>query len=424
MTDEHHRLIAAHELELQQVKEAGDASSAEEFEGKQRLIHRRVKQQKREAAATHTPTLDQPTKLPAPKTLNHLSTFQSLETIPKVMGLSELLIECPQLKTDSGCSLIAHKLATHHNTKEKSHHNMGNEQELKKLAEGLAKQTEPLATIKSEHGKQAQVIPWQVERLSTYFKDLTVGRYHQQELNTKTLTQEELHANLRNKIQFLPLLTSDLETCLLREAGIWTYNGQMYEWPACQNGTACQCMQLSFAGDLLPGRTHNKFICTAMMYDNELDHFLTTQQSPHVRRPCIVCLRITLVDYVTLVRALTNEADVPSALKFEDHTQSVFQIYANRAGIVGGYHTEYCLHPTPNESIVEPVCMIQTHLLRVRPCEHDGGRICLDQSAMVFTPPDPTRPRMGETGQHFHKGDNKQQNSKVTIHKPMRLGSN
>jgi hypothetical protein len=417
MTDLHQSLLA-------DILQAEDASSAEETERKQRNVHRRNKLQKAAVAAV-TPVPEPPVLLAGPTPLNNLAIYHNLEHVPQIMGLAELKLECPNLKEESGCRLIEQKLVSSQPSKQKSRSNMGNEQELKKLADALARDTESVTTIAREHSAQSKVIPWQIETLKKSFEGLTVGRYHQQELTTRTLTQEEIYDCLRKKMQHLPLLTSDLETCLLREAGTWTYQHQVYDWPACVNGTACYCMSLPFEGDVPATRAKaagKKFICTSMMYDHELTEFLVTHQPPHQRRPCIVCLRITLVDYVTRIRAEGNQPDIPTSLTFEDHTRSIFQIYGNRAGVMGGYHVDYCLYPLPNEALIEPVCMIHTNLLRLRPCEHDPGRLCLDQSVLVYTEPTALIPRIGENGQHFHKGDNKQQNTRVTIPKPTRPG--
>lgn len=234
---------------------------------------------------------------------------------------------------------------------------------------------------------------------------LTVDKVHEQ------LTQELLQDTLT-----LQVMTSDLESQLLAESGRWKMpsNGKIYDFPPCPNDQKCRCM-LSRVVDQPRG-----FVGTALMYDFEYSIFLKTNTPPRARRPCIMCCRFILMDYLLLVRSLkakaseailseeeeAKEPDMPLQLPEEEKTQ-VYQLFQNLVDKPGGYRREFLLFPEPNEPLVEPIVTPNRSFLVCRPMpgtavkEGKGCRLRMDQDSIVWKADSVTVPRVGENLQRF-----------------------
>lgn len=218
----------------------------------------------------------------------------------------------------------------------------------------------------------------------------------------------------------LPLLTVVHENFLLGQCGkfpchkpivspgtstVIGYNQRTYEFPACLNEQQCVATRFWY----LIKDLQKPIILTAMMYPPELAAFLQTGQAPLERRQCILCYRYHFCDLVLYGRSLPRTVSVDPTC--------VLQIYRNLCDVDRGYLKQYMLMPMNDryEGFIDGIVQFQPTLLAAKVPANQGGRIVIDQSALIYRPPkvvfkEPSEhavAHIGESMQDFHRRSNR-----------------
>ena len=266
--------------------------------------------------------------------------------------------------------------------------------------------------LQAQHEKAFHVIPWQQKLLQARLEALPQPMYYPREL-TMQMSHDQMLSTLRQRQQYLPLLTATLEDALLQEAGV--FGGR--DFPACVNGERCEsfrwCCRVQGSEKIIPelnnSNSYKGFACTSIMFQEEYDAFIADGTIPNCRRPCVLCARVTLCDFVMLMRSqkCTTAADdditttsTGGGLVLLVTRQPVYQLYRNLVDCEEGYFMHSVLLPKPEEAIIDPV---------VRPCisamvlERDTttGRRRYKQNAIRWKAPEQSQPRIGESVSHF-----------------------
>ncbi len=278
----------------------------------------------------------------------------------------------------------------------------------------------PTDDVQTTHLQSAAATPWEDVLLKEKFQQLAIPNfYNTSNALDEDITQEKLQRMLRRGQLQLPYLTAQHESELLAEAGTFRHrNGRTYDFPPCKRGKECVCMQF-----LLPNQAR-PFVLTAMMYPDEYKQFLARNTKPAVTRPCVLCLRYTLVDWVVYTRSLKlsastqNQTDTEQmepcgmtlptdSVKQSTDTEErsspfdVYQLYYNLSDCEGGYYKEYLLQAEPSESIIQPICRLNLSFLRVQQASPGNARLVVNQNALIWSPPPSVTARVGESLQHF-----------------------
>ena len=134
-----------------------------------------------------------------------------------------------------------------------------------------------------------------------------------------------------------------------------------------------------------------------LMYPTEYEHFVKTGTAPAERRPCILCARFAVQDWVLSLRHNWQRLGVVN------RNFSV-QLYRNLVDQEGGYWSRYVLHPPSNryEGFMDPIAVVRLSELRARQDEQQGGRWVIEQTPMIYRPEAPLPVRPGEPLQVDH----------------------
>lgn len=195
----------------------------------------------------------------------------------------------------------------------------------------------------------------------------------------------------------LPVLTTHDEVRLLGESGTfpWTdASGRVHRitYPPCRNGDDCigrrggAMQRLVGLTDALRGcpPDHPGVVLTAIVFPYEWTRQTPSEPRPGDARPCVLCYRILLSDYVYQMRW---SGTVRTA------TAPVVQLYANPVNTEGGYVGDFMIRPqSPMNDYLTDACAEFRYLhLRMRRDESQGGRWVVDQTDMVYQPPNEPR---------------------------------
>lgn len=244
------------------------------------------------------------------------------------------------------------------------------------------------------------------------------------------VTDEQLIQMTKDRTLELPLLTSDHENLLLRESGkSWCSETQKHVlFPPCVHGEKCRAYTLPLlvsqpmpqvqtpssasasAAALPDAADDNKgsvdpvkpLILTQILYPHEYDA-LTRSGSIHVEpRPCVLCMRYALYDFVLCLR--NSRRDSHGGLVVVPESIGLHQLYRSLVDEPGGYSRDQMMMPDAQswEGFVDPFVVYRYSKLRA---VYDTVSSCwfVDQRALLYYPPRPVSALVGESVAHFRK---------------------
>lgn len=202
---------------------------------------------------------------------------------------------------------------------------------------------------------------------------------------------------IHQRIVMLPIQRAELESVLLAEAGIFAVSMQdeqkrTYSFPACMRGPKCEGMTAQ-----LPGFTAETpgAILTAFMFQHEYDAFLETGMPIAQPRCCVLCMRAAFSDFALLTR---NNCGIRMTLPSDFSVQ----VYRNLMDEVGGYYQAYLWTPfRREEGFADCMAIFTRSALRAFQDPTQSNRWVIDQSAMVYQPPQPMPFVLNETVEDF-----------------------
>jgi hypothetical protein len=253
--------------------------------------------------------------------------------------------------------------------------------------------------ISAEHTRQFHVAPYEIDRFRQLLASTPLASYFD-ESGLRSHTEEDIHAMLRSGGRRVPMQRAGLEQELLMQSGLWEHRGKQYNFPACSRGEQC----FAFTDyQKIPG-LKVPIQLTGMMFQNEFDEFLASNTLPACSRPCVLCCRDIVSDWIYTIRGSrmmgkpgTQQCSDQRA--FEQVQNRVMQFYFNLMDTEGGYFSSYMVTPTQSEPLLQPIVRLNLSLLAARKLK--GGRICIDQSALVYKPPSKLPARPGELVSSF-----------------------
>jgi hypothetical protein len=263
----------------------------------------------------------------------------------------------------------------------------------------------PAATeqeLQAAHKKASDTNPWEYTMLKTRLNALPRPSYYPRDL-TVTMAKEQIQEAMRRRQLSLPILTATHERKLLQEAG--SFGG--VDYPACVSGVNCVNVRLH---SLVRGAAADGvgFPLTAVMFEEEYSALILGGTQPVSIRPCILCCRKTLCDYVLAMRCARCAPNEASATATQGTTlllqrQAMYQLYRNLANQPEGFFDMYMLFPKAEEGILDPIVMPNLMSLCLEKDETTGRRR-LTQSVMEWRPAPVPKPRVGENEQNFGEG--------------------
>lgn len=357
----------------------------------------------------------------------------SEEHIPRIQSIHDVFVKFPHMQSDPvtgvpNCSLAVDKFLS--DSKQDGNHITTKPK--KKAGAVVKPENPPLPTsivpdsfwdnqtqIEERHVEQSQTTPWQIavflETLKRvqppvwYFSDPYSSMA--ETMNMNRIDQGTFNSLLRKGVIDLPIMSEMLESDLLAEAGTYTVGdlAGVYDFPPCFNGSNC----IGCSPDMvnhMKGLTR-PIILTQVMFLSEYTDFLqrNVNASRIPNRPCILCVRYTMADLITLMRANRSTSTAETApyvdSNFQYESTQVLQLYRNIPNQPDGYAKEFMLYPEPGEAIIEPIVMLNRSKLE---CKLDpNGRRFIDQSALAYQSSKMPKPRVGENLESFSKGANK-----------------
>lgn len=340
-------------------------SSAEEEDDKRRRNRRRPR------ALTDVSSIVAPAPLPGAV---HVALEEKEH--PMMKTIAELVAEHRHLDTSKTqslmCETASSKLSSKSSSRVRAH--------------------DELKTV--DHEKAADVDPWQNKLFLSKVATLPRVQYYFRNVQP-TLSHDQLLTMLKQRQVQLPLLTAEYEQSIMGEAGL--FEGSLVTYPACVNGAQCVTNTMNIPDPEGVG----KFIGTALMYPEELQALKTTGTQPVSRRPCILCCRYHLADFVLTMRMMkmSNESDARSAaVDAAADTPQIHQLYRNLVDRPGGYYKEYMLVAREEEAILDPIVMFSCSPLRL--VKYHGRRV-VDQNTLVWRPPSTLNANVGEKVSNF-----------------------
>lgn len=240
-----------------------------------------------------------------------------------------------------------------------------------------------------------------------------------QSLFGDTVADDQLIAMTKQRSIQLPLFTAEYEASLLRQSGpsFCVTANKTVCYPPCVNGEQCIATQLPLQVRDLSGSesassqapqhdmkrdpTH-ALVLMQILYEDEHAALLATG-SIHVEpRPCVLCMRYALYDFVLCYRS--NRRDAEQGAQLDPGRIRLLQVYRSLVDEPGGYRSDQVVLPEPLcwEGFVDPFVAYRYSLLRV---VYDTRSSCwfVDQRALLYEPPVVATPRVGETISHFRK---------------------
>lgn len=356
------------------VAAAEDVSSAEEDEFK-RSRHRR-----RPDALTRITTHDPPAEV---KGVQHITLPD--EDHPHMRTIRELVEEYNYLDTEKKCEVASNKLTS--------------KQRVSASSTSIEELRTNLCAV--DHVKAASVNPWSHELFSQKLSALPQPSYYFRSVTSAALTHEQLLMSIKQQQVRLPLLDANYEQKLLAESG--KFSGSDIEYPKCVNGEACVTNRWDIQIPDPDGL--GKFISTALMYPEEYESLKNEGKKPVDTRPCILCCRMLLCDWILFLRTMrmaneSHQTSAKSASNFDKILKNeVHQLYYNLMDRPGGYYRDYMLIPLENEVILDPICMFVCSPLKI--VRLPNGRRCIDQRVMVWKSPELVDARIGENVSNF-----------------------
>jgi hypothetical protein len=354
--------------------------------------------------------------LPLPLDLNSFAQYivTPVDELPVIKSIQDVIKNFPHMQSnpetgEPNCLLACNKFQNDMKT-------LGHEIELKAKPTTttneltLSSSNKTAFEIKKYHATSSEIIPWQIPVFETKIRRLTVPNWYfddgtatpEELMKSNKLTQEQFHSLLRKGVFALPELKADMESELLGEAGAWTHirTGQEYYFPPCKNGF--ECIGYTHVGKMKG--LEKPMILMQILFPQEYTHFMKTTflSNSTPKRPCVLCCRDALGDWVTALRADKMQGGTGMIIvgqNFQDESKQVLQFYSNPKNQDNGYAAEFMLHAQPNEPIIESLVTLNLSLLECKSLSN--GRRRIDQSALFYKSPIQPKPQLGETLQNF-----------------------
>lgn len=323
------------------------------------------------------------------------------QDMPKMKKLQQLTREYQHLAPDTDCALAALKSQP---LPAMNGLSAANSQAAREAAMEIDSHLTP-EQVAERHAQQAKVIPYQVAGFEELLSSTPEIKFYTQQAS-EPATQEQLEQSLREGRLVMPHLRASFERQLLAQAGRWPVldakgraTATSREFPACALGELCVGRTVKFR-HLPPGGV----VFTSLMFPEEYEMLLETGVSLTAARPCVLCCRKLLAEWVLACRAKAMEHDVGAAKPREDapwqmQQTRVRQFFYNSVDVEDGYKERYVLQPSANEPLVHPLVMLSRDVIFARQCA--TGRWLIDQTAIEWAPPPDLRPGMGETHEDF-----------------------
>lgn len=425
-----------------------DISSQEEEQMRLNLINNTLQPPRPQAVASQTTNviiikpknIANTGNLPAPKDLKTLAnyTMMPLEDMPVIQSIQQLIHDNPHMQSnpatgqpncEAACNKFLNDMKSLGHNIELQHHTNNNNNTTKKKSSSTTATTDLVlgsednnnnnnaVDIKKSHKNCSDVIPWQfvvftekIRKLHVpnwYFNDSTLSNEAIIELNKKD--QDTFNNLLRRGVLALPEQNTIIENELLTEAGEWKHIKPpytLYYFPSCSLGLECIGQSESLLIGKLKGLT-SPIKLTQVMYIDEYKTLLKTNSTSHIPpRPCVLCCRYLLADWVTFLRA--NQMQGKTGIHkmhsaFEYKSDQVHQFYRNPQDCVNGYAKQFMLPAKPKEPIIESIVTLNLCQLECKTHPINGRRY-IDQSSLFYVPPPLPQPRVGENLQTFSKG--------------------
>lgn len=252
--------------------------------------------------------------------------------------------------------------------------------------------------------------PWQVLKFQSLITEspMYVVTNDDDNKTATSYTQAEIGQKCHERQVVLPVLDAVHESRQLQQAGTF-YNpdtGRTDPYPACRNGDKCITRRVRFRGQPpCTGEGSVEIIMTSTMFPDELKQFLLYGVLPSSIRPCILCSRELLTNFVTFVKCLNASnrmlgCNHPNYFSFSVPNALQYQMFTNAFDQPGGYYSQYMRRPEPGEVMFEPIATIELSTCEMK--QHpDTGRWYLDNSHMHWQPPPLPQPRLGDNVKNF-----------------------
>lgn len=213
-------------------------------------------------------------------------------------------------------------------------------------------------------------------------------------------THDACH-QMRMRALSVPIQGAAHESRQLIQAGTFGDGEHRRTLPPCMFGAACVASTYPIEGLTEP------IVLMRTMSPTQLARLLATNEQPPGRAPCVLCHRNAVEEYVYYVRAMAMQPPAHATLQLEHaHPDEVLQLWCNKVDCDDGYVSRYVLRPLgggTKEIVVEPMCCVTGHGIRAH--EHRAGEPWrLDQSRLVWRPPEPLEPHIGERVSDFSNG--------------------
>lgn len=283
--------------------------------------------------------------------------------------------------------------------------------------------------VREAHQEMCRVKPSQTIRIHKLLSQCALPVYHPRTLTadlilraTESKSVASSEKAISNQVESwmrrsdqakLPHFSAKYEQRMLYEAGKWPLDvhslDKIYAFPACRNGENCICQKVDFDVNTSPvGLSQKGFTMMGFMYKDQYDHFCSTGTAPSPANPCILCVRKYLVDLVCDLRlskaSYREMAKLDDSVAPVDYVNCILGLYFNSVDCDGGYFRRATLLPKGDgEPIIGP--LVQMNLTSLRLAEEPvTKRRFIDQSRIVWSPPKPDKPFIGETVKHFSPG--------------------
>ena len=345
-----------------------------------------------------TVKLEHPLLTNPPYELSGLAQYHvtPVDQLPVIKSIQQVVLEFPHMQTTAGspnCEAACNKFAMDMKT-------LGHVIELKEPELSSADQT--AFQIKTRHLQQSEIVPWnqpvfyeRIYRLTVpnwYYNDGTCS--YEKLLEMNRMDQAALHQMVRDRVIELPEQGADLENELLCEAGEWSHpaTNKIYVFPACQYGLCCVTQQ-ELVHELKG--LDRPMTLMQIMYRQEYKQFLKFGVLPTMpQRPCVLCARQALGEYVTTLRADRMHGASNKGQNFQDLSKQVLQWYRNPQNTANGYDQNFMLPAQQHEPIIHPVVTLNLAQLECK--QLANGRRHIDQSSLLYVEPQEPRPGVGE----------------------------
>jgi hypothetical protein len=265
-----------------------------------------------------------------------------------------------------------------------------------------------------EHVEQCRSNPIQHTIFNLMKSQLVAPTYIDPMCPDEYRSQEEIIDRLKRRQGFyLHVLESSHADIFLYQSGPFRVSEyRVRNFPPCMNGVDCFCNRGKIKCDT---NTNAKpFIGRELMFAHEYQIFINTgSKSYQGVRPCVICCRYALCQYVPQYRAkkslasrgstTTDTVNWPVVAEPKD-TDPPLQLFREKMDVEGGYLSSCMLKPNPGqwEGFIDPISMVILSRMTIRAKQNDGKWVCyVDQDLLKYQPEIKEQPRTGETMSGF-----------------------